>query len=547
MAKQVKKIKSESTVSFHFPLIAVFLPLFLATFYLPQADYIPNVVTKLLVLSVAPILVAVVLFSSKRWGKVSFPRNLTIVFCTFIGYLLFRALIAGSFWQGFVGAPDRNLGILSFVSFFFFTWIGYQLTGSAKPQTVVYLITLLGVVEASIVNFQYFVGEKTAAITGTFYNSNPVSFLLGIIAASLFAFLLYEKKRMRTEYFILVLSQFWILIGLYVCGSQQGQIIFALIAVVLLVTKFIKVLRFNFGKILFPAFLLALVTFITVAFVFPIKDNSQIAANAFLERLEIYKSALKLALQYPFFGVGVDSFHEKYGQVTLTSLMQLADNAHSVPLHILATLGFIGFALWFVVIYFVLNDSKDGTSQEHAEFKFFQVGFFSYLLIGIIGIEHPVIGVMSWFMAGVLVRLSSKPESSDRGEPARKISLKSEKRSVFVGSLALLAVSLYVLPQQMVIGKALTDLSERKLTNSQFDAIMVANLDRLWNPALLLTSGEAYIALEQQTNALIVANVMLKKYPNDQRTSILFFGIAEKWNDPIARELAEQVRDRIFK
>ena len=99
----------------------------------------------------------------------------------------------------------------------------------------------------------------------------------------------------------------------------------------------------------------------------------------------------------------------------------------------------------------------------------------------------------------------------------------------------------------MVIGKALTDLSERKLTNSQFDAIMVANLDRLWNPALLLTSGEAYIALEQQTNALIVANVMLKKYPNDQRTSILFFGIAEKWNDPIARELAEQVRDRIFK
>ena len=98
-----------------------------------------------------------------------------------------------------------------------------------------------------------------------------------------------------------------------------------------------------------------------------------------------------------------------------------------------------------------------------------------------------------------------------------------------------------------MVGKALTDLSEQKLTNSQFDAIMVSNLDRLWNPALLLTAGQAYLALEQQANSLVVANVMLKKYPNDQRTSILLFAIADKWKDQKAQRLAEEVRDRIFK
>lgn len=547
MAKQVKKVKAESTASFFLPLVAAFLPLFIATLYLPQANYIPNVVTKLLTLSVAPILVVVVLFSSKRWIKVGFPRNLTITFSIFIGYLLFRALIAGTFWKGIVGAPDRNLGILSFVSFFFFTWIGYQLAGNAKRQNLVHLMTLLGVAEASIANYQYFVGEKAAAITGTFYNSNPVSFLLGIIAASLFAFLLYQKKRTTVEYTVLVLSQLWILIALYVCGSQQGQIIFALVGAVLVVSKFIRVLRLNFGKILFPTFLLALAIFMTAAIALPIRDNSLIAANPILERLEIYKSALKLAVQYPFFGVGVDSFHEKYGQVTLTTLMQLADNAHSVPLHILATLGIIGFALWLVVIYFVLSNSKNETTQDQPEFKFFQVGFFSYLLIGIVGIEHPAIGAISWFMAGVLIRLSSQSITATKGETITGNSLTLEKRSVFVASLGLLTVSLYLLPQQIVVGKALTDLSEQKLTNSQFDAIMVSNLDRLWNPALLLTAGQAYIALEQQANSLVVANVMLKKYPNDQRTSILLFGIASKWNDQRAQELAEQVRDRIFK
>jgi hypothetical protein len=40
---------------------------------------------------------------------------------------------------------------------------------------------------------------------------------------------------------------------------------------------------------------------------------------------------------------------------------------------------------------------------------------------------------------------------------------------------------------------------------------------------------------------------MLKKYPDDQRTSILLFAIANKWNDDKARKLAEEVRDRIFK
>lgn len=547
MVKQVKRVKSGSSVSYLFPLAGVALPLFFATFYLPQADYVPNVVTKLLSLAVAPILVVFALFSWKQWGKISFPRNLSIAFSAFIGYLLFRAAISGSLWQGFVGTSDRNLGILTYLVFFLFTWIGFQLTESAKPKTFVHLLTLVGVGEASIANYQYFAGEKSAAITGTFYNSNPVSFLLGIIATSLFAFLVYENKRFTAEYLILVFSQLWIVIALYFCGSQQGLIIFGLCAVALVITKLIRVLRVNFAKLLFPTFVLALVTFSTAVFALPIKDNSQIASNAFLERLEIYKSALKLTIQYPFFGVGVDSFQEKYGQVTLTTLMQLADNAHSVPLHILSTLGFIGFALWLAVIFLVFSIGKSGVNEEQAEFKFFQLGFFSYLLIGIVGIEHPVIGAFSWLMAGVLLKLSLSHLVEKKSEKPNLVPIKSEKRSILAGSVALVSVSLYLLPQQIVVGKALTDFSERKLNNPEYDIVIAENLNRIWNPALLLTSGEAYIATGQQINALVIANVMLKKYPDDQRTSILLFAIANKWNDPKAQELAEQVRDRIFK
>jgi O-antigen ligase len=547
VVKQVKRVKSGSSGSYLFPLAGAALPLFFATFYLPQAVYVPNVVTKLLSLAVAPILVVVALFSSKRWGKVCFPKNLLIAFSGFIGYLLFRAAISGSLWQGFVGTSDRNLGILTYLVFFLFAWIGFQLTESAKPKTFVHLLILVGIAEASIIIYHYSVSDGNAAITGTFNNSNPVSFLLGIIASSLFAFLVYEKKRLRAEYFALVFSQLWILIALYFSGSQQGLLVFALIAVVLVITKFIRVLRVNFAKTLFPTFLLALTFFISAVSFLPIKDNSQIAYNAFFERLEIYKSALKLAFQYPFFGVGVDSFHEKYGQATLTTLMQLVDNAHSVPLHILSTLGFIGFALWLTVIFFIFCNGKSGVNEEQAEFKFFQIGFFSYLLIGIVGIEHPVIGAISWLMAGALIKISLGQAVEQKLGKPQLDSIEMQKRSFLAGSVALVSISLYLLPQQMVVGNALTDLSEGKLTSSEYDSVIAENLNRLWNPAQLLISGEAYIAIDQQVNALVIANVMLEKYPEDQRTSALLFAIAKKWNDEKAKKLAEEVRDRIFK
>jgi len=547
VAKQGKKVKAESVSPSYLPLAGVFLPLLIATFYLPQANYVPNVVSKLLTLSVVPMLVVLALFSSKRWSKVGFPRNLTIGFLAFIGYLIFCTVISGEFWQGLVGTSDRNLGVITYLVFFLFAWAGFQVAESRNPKTLVYLVTLLGVGEASITNYQYFVGDKSAAITGSFYNSNPVSFLLGIIAASVFAFVVYEKKRRTSEYVTLVLSLLWIFTGLYVCGSQQGLIIFALIIAMLSITKFVRVLRLHFAKTLFPIFAVALVTFATASFVLPIKDNSQIAANAFLERLEIYKSALKLAVQNPIFGVGVDSFHEKYGQVTLTSLMQLVDNAHSVPLQILSTLGFFGFALWLTIIFLVFKNAKAGVIEEKAEFKFFQIGFFSYLLIGIVGIEHPVIGAISWLMAGALIKLSLSQVVERKEDKPNLTAIRLERRTALAGSIALIAVSLYLLPQQLVLGNALTDLSERNLTSTEYDVVIAENLNRIWSPALLLTSGQAYIAIDQQVNALIIANVMLTKYPNDQRTSILLFAIANKWNDAKAQRLAEQVRDRIFK
>ena len=68
----------------------------------------------------------------------------------------------------------------------------------------------------------------------------------------------------------------------------------------------------------------------------------------------------------------------------------------------------------------------------------------------------------------------------------------------------------------------------------------------VYNARILLNTGEAYIAIGNAVEALRVAEFMLSRFPDDQRTSALYFAIAKNWNDPQTYRVAVEVRDRLF-
>ena len=68
----------------------------------------------------------------------------------------------------------------------------------------------------------------------------------------------------------------------------------------------------------------------------------------------------------------------------------------------------------------------------------------------------------------------------------------------------------------------------------------------MYNARVLLTTGQAFIAVEDRIMASSIAQVMLSRYPDDQRTSVLFFAIAYKWDDSASLKVAITLRNELF-
>jgi hypothetical protein len=96
------------------------------------------------------------------------------------------------------------------------------------------------------------------------------------------------------------------------------------------------------------------------------------------------------------------------------------------------------------------------------------------------------------------------------------------------------------------VSKALTDLSALRISPERFKTEIANEFDSVSNSRLLLNLGQAYIALDDRQGAKGVALVMLRNFPQDQRTSALLFAIAERWSDAEAYQSAVELRNQLF-
>ena len=405
--------------------------------FLQTSDiYTPNVLKKLMGLAI-PITFALLLVSSSII-KLQFSLS-KIEFnwiTAWLIYLFLRGIASPNLDHALMGEPSRNLGLLTSILFFLFFYAGRLIGHSGKSQILLYGFIGIALVEATIVIYQskfaplIFEGIPKAAIqspvVGTFYNANPLSFFLGIFASALFVYTINLESKKTGIFFLLVAIEIVVLYALVLSDSSQGLIVAVLIILVFSFKKFIPLLNRYFSRIQTLLYGIALFIFISFVLLVPLSDPSRIATNPHLERLEIYKSAVKIFLARPLAGVGIDSFSSDYGKYTVTTLMQLVDNAHSIPLHLLSTQGVLGFLLYGGFITWIFNRKFPAGTTSKAEWGFWQSGFFAYAIIGIIGIEYPAIGAMAFLSAGIITSLSDKVDVTS--------SVNSKSQSLFKSS-----------------------------------------------------------------------------------------------------------------
>lgn len=472
----------------------------------------------------------------------------------FITYTLYLAAISPDMGRFILGTADRNLGGIAVSLAVLFFFVGRSL--SRKLSRLVLLVILLNsILQVVIVFYQKFLQPDVPSLTsigvfesppivGTFYNANPLSFFLGIIASGLCGLLILSRLKKREIILgslILVVLSF----GLIWSSSVQGLIGLFITIVAFLVGRFVWPIRQRFSVFISWLYGLGLVVFFLAIGLISLSPNSNISGNPYLERLEIYKTALRITSEHLFFGTGTDRFAAEYGKFTLLSDLKLVDNAHSIPIQIVSTQGLLGLLFFLSFVFWILKLKESESSMTNSYWTFWQALFFSYAVIGIIGIEHPVITSIGFLSAGVLFSMS-QGQSSTQKVANFKVDSKFVHALSLVLSVSLSLVTYHFVNGELKAGNAISQLSQRKISVEEFENIIGQEYEEVYNSRVLLNAGEAYIAIGNQVGAMKVANTMLFRFPDDQRTSALFFSIAKTWNDEKALEVAISVRDQLF-
>jgi hypothetical protein len=472
----------------------------------------------------------------------------------FVSYSLYLASSSPDLGRFILGTADRNLGGITVSLAVLFFLVGRSI--SRKLSALVLLIILLNsIIQVVIVCYQKFLQPDILAlntvdtfqsppVVGTFYNANPLSFFLGIVASGLCGLLIQSGLKKR-EIVLASIALIFLCFGLFLSSSAQGFIGLSITTAALLVGRFVRPIRQRFSAFMTWLYGLVLAIFFLAITFISISPRLNVSGNSYLERLEIYKTALQITVEHLFFGAGTDRFASEYGKFTLLSELKLVDNAHSVPLQIVSTQGLLGLLFFFSFVFWILRLRASESLISNPYWFFWQASFFSFAVIGIIGIEHPVITSIGFLSAGVLSSMSQEHSLIQKKENYKVKSKFAHSLSLLI-SVFLLFVTFHFVNGELKAGNVISQLSQRRISVEEFDIVIRQEHEKIYNARVLLNAGEAYIAIGNQVGALKVANTMLYRFPDDQRTSALFFSIAKTWNDEKAYGTAIRIRDQLF-
>jgi hypothetical protein len=241
--------------------------------------------------------------------------------------------------------------------------------------------------------------------------------------------------------------------------------------------------------------------------------------NSFYERLEIYKTSILGVRENPFFGGGIDRFNEGYFSLNLSENLKLVDNAHSIPLQLLATTGLFGFIAWLILFLRVIKIPIYKNSPIPTALYF---GVLGYLITGLFGIQVPGIEFIVYLMLGGISALVPM---------ARHEGVSAKARKVQTGILALVLVfsSLQFFTYLSQVNK-LDKIAYSKANFDKGKQDFFKVTQEISDIGLLLNAGQLSIRLGDREFSSLVLKQMINLNSLDQRTIAFALELAIEWD-----------------
>jgi O-antigen ligase len=370
-------------------------------------------------------------------------RAFALVLLLFVIQLTLALLLSpGDFAFHFYGTPSRNTGYLAYLSLSFLLISSATSANSQVLKKYAYailgigsILALYGIAQSRGLDFFNYENAYGSDVFGTFGNPNFQSAFMGITAAVAMSWAFFSALKIQTKFFLFTISGLAIVNIAF--SSQQGYLNF--MAGLLGCTI---VYLFSKKKIILGWITLGMSTLAIVTVGAGILNSGPLASVLYkssLQAREFYwRAAIKMIVEHPFFGVGLDGFGEWYRRARTQEVAKFnpgitADTAHNIPLDIGSSGGLPLLILYLLLIGLAgLSIVKvvKRTKDFDVVFGSIVAGWVAYQAQSLISINQLGLGVWGWSLTGLLIGYEINTRNLDQDlseKSSRTVKLKNEK------------------------------------------------------------------------------------------------------------------------
>jgi O-antigen ligase len=298
---------------------------------------------------------------------------------------------------------------------FLLAFVFFLLAGLPKFKEIFVKSISLGMLPASIYGLIQFFGldwvnwSNTDQLFSVFGNTNFAASIFGITAASSLCVLVFEGT--RSKWAPIYISQATLSAFLsWQTQSIQGVIMLGLVILLFVYAKVTS--AFNLPRILSLSTLGILGTAGLMGFVGrgPLDFLYQ---YTFELRSYYWEIGLRMGMNSPIFGVGIDSYGDFYRQfrsldvAQVTSVDLTVNNAHNSLIQVFATTGIFGIVAvlcWLVPALIFAVKTLYNRVKSDADLVM-PILFLGSFAISMISIDNIAVAILHWAITGVVVRL----------------------------------------------------------------------------------------------------------------------------------------------
>ena len=343
---------------------------------------------------------------------------LAVLLTLFVIQIVLVIIFAGSSFEGqFFGTYGRNTGALAYISLAFMLLSSALISEKEFLKKFIYMTFAVGSLLIVYGNMQFLGLEPfpfnnaytVNAPIGTFGNPDFQSAFMGLIAVVAFTMILNTSLKPLARVGIAIMGLVSIIV-IYETLAKQGY--FAFIAgagtvstLWLFMTKR-KTMAVSLGGFGIVGGLIVFLGLINTGPLASYLYKSSLEARGYY-----WRAAMKMLIDHPFFGVGMDSYGDWFRRARpadyfANGFFSVSNTAHNVPLDIAASGGFPLIALYCAVLAVViLSIVKVAKRSDGFDVYFAAIvgAWAAYQVQSFVSINQLGLAVWGWVLSGLIV------------------------------------------------------------------------------------------------------------------------------------------------